>query len=201
MKPDEYRRPAFPFESSEQTGHLECRFDDDPFEPCDQSSTDGLARRGPARRAAVRTASTRSRSRRSTATGTDRRRRADIHHAPYNGDLELELSEPGVPGSIRGLAAWASRRSSGARSPARWRPRSRSDSRVEGQVPDARVRPGDRWVGPRGPADRRRAVGSREAGAGEGEARFAQDRAERRAHRWRRSGTGVTSRLELPKRR
>lgn len=107
MNPDEYRRPAFVFESSEQTGHLECRFDDDPFELCDQSSTEAVA--GGADRPddplpyGEHTFEVRAVDGAGNVDPTPDMK--EFTMSPYNGDLELELSEHGVPGSRRSLAA------------------------------------------------------------------------------------------------
>ncbi|MFN8113592.1 MAG: hypothetical protein U0R51_10375 [Solirubrobacterales bacterium] len=103
MKPDEYRRPSFSFVSSEQTGHFECRFDEGAYAPCDQSDA--------------------------AATGVDRpdqplswgQHKFEVAAvdgagnvdpspasrtftmAPYAGELELELADPGTPTSLRTL--------------------------------------------------------------------------------------------------
>ena len=103
MQPDEYRRPSFSFVSSEQTGHFECRFDDGAYEPCDQSdaATTGVDRPGQPlswgqhtfRVAAVDGAGNVDPS---PASQT-------FTMAPYAGELELELADPGTPASLRTL--------------------------------------------------------------------------------------------------
>jgi hypothetical protein len=106
MRPDEYRRPAFFFRSSEQTGHLECRFDDESFELCDQSSTGagspGVDRPDEPLPYGEHTFEVRAFDGAGNWDSTPDSRTFTM--SPYNGDLELELSMPGVPGSIRALA-------------------------------------------------------------------------------------------------
>lgn len=107
MKPDEYRQPGFLFQSSKQSGHFECRFDDGAFEPCDQSDNgDGSA--GMDRPDEPLTYGQHTFEVVAVDGGGDADptpAQQDFTIAPYNGDLELELSEAGVPGSLRSLAA------------------------------------------------------------------------------------------------
>ena len=105
--PDEYRRPAFFFESSEQTGHLECRFDDAAFELCDQADTEagstGVDRPDGPLSFGAHTFEVRAVDGAGNTDPTPDHR--DFTVTPYDGDLELELTEPGVPASLRSLAA------------------------------------------------------------------------------------------------
>ena len=107
QNPDQYRRPAFYFTSSEQTGHLECRFDDHSFELCDQSRTEagstGVDRPDEPLSFGAHSFEVRAVDGNGIADPTPEHR--DFIVSPYDGDLELELSEPGVPGSLRSLAA------------------------------------------------------------------------------------------------
>ena len=154
QKPDEYRRPAFYFQTSEQTGHLECRFDDD-------RSTSGIEYRAEAvdrRRIAPdeplgATGSTHTRSVRWTATETLRDTGPPdftVYH--YNGDSSSSFLNPGVLGSLRsarrGGLAPVVRCSEGL--PGR-RPRSRS-------APSRRAEPGSIKFGE---GDRRSRVSTR----------------------------------------
>jgi hypothetical protein len=107
QEPDEYRRPAFFFQSSEQSVHLECRFDDAPFELCDQPGTEagsiGMDRPDEPLSYGPHSFEVRAVDGAGNTDPTPDRR--DFTMSPYNGDLEFEVSEPGVPGSIRSLAA------------------------------------------------------------------------------------------------
>jgi hypothetical protein len=106
MRPDEYRRPAFFFRSSEQAGHLECRFDDESFEQCDQPGVEagstGVDRPDEPLPYGEHSFEVRAVDGGGIADPTPDRREFTL--SPYNGDLELELSETGVPASLRKLA-------------------------------------------------------------------------------------------------
>jgi hypothetical protein len=105
--PDQYRRPAFQFLSSEQTGHLECSFDGEPFELCDQSVVEagstGMDRPDEPLSYGPHSFEVRAVDGGGNVDPTPDRREFTL--SPYSGDLELELSETGVPASLRKLAA------------------------------------------------------------------------------------------------
>ncbi|HET6831414.1 MAG TPA: hypothetical protein VFH44_08705 [Solirubrobacterales bacterium] len=102
-KPEEYRRPAFFFESSEQSGHLECRFDSEAFELCDQSSvgSTGVDRPDEPLTWGQHTFDVRAVDGAGNVDPTPDSRTFTM--TPYDGDLELQLSDPGTPASLRRL--------------------------------------------------------------------------------------------------
>ncbi|HEU4803046.1 MAG TPA: hypothetical protein VFS73_07710 [Solirubrobacterales bacterium] len=103
QNPDEYRRPAFSFESSEQSGHFECRFDDGAFEPCDQSDvgSTGMDRPDEPLSWGQHTFEVSAVDGAGNPDPTPDSRSFTI--SPYNGDLELELTDAGAPANLRRL--------------------------------------------------------------------------------------------------
>jgi hypothetical protein len=101
--PDEYRRPAFSFESSEQSGHFECRFDGGAFEPCDQSdaTSAGMDRPDEPLAWGQHTFKVAAIDGAGNPDPTPDSRTFTV--TPYAGDLELELADPGTPASLRSL--------------------------------------------------------------------------------------------------
>ena len=101
QKPDGYRRPAFRFRSSEQSGHFECRFDDGAFKLCGESGSTGVDR--PDEPLAYREHSFEVRAIDGAGNVDPTPDSRTFTMAPYDGKLELELSDPGTPGSLRRL--------------------------------------------------------------------------------------------------
>jgi hypothetical protein len=101
--PDEYRRPAFSFESSEQSGHFECRFDGGAYEPCDQSdaASTGMDRPDEPLSWGQHTFKVAAVDGAGNPDPTPDSRTFTV--TPYAGDLELELADPGTPASLRRL--------------------------------------------------------------------------------------------------
>jgi len=105
QKPDEYRRPAFFFRSSEGTGQFECRFDAEAFALCDQQASGpgqlGVDRPDQPLSWGQHTFEVRALDGAGNADPTPDSRTFTM--APYNGDLELELADTGIPASLRRL--------------------------------------------------------------------------------------------------
>lgn len=100
--PDEYRRPSFSFESSKRSGHFECRFDDEAFEPCDQSDAGtGADRPDEPLSWGQHTFEVAAVDGAGNADPTPDSRTFTV--SPYAGDLELELADPGTPAGLRSL--------------------------------------------------------------------------------------------------
>ncbi len=186
MKPDEYRRPAFFFESSEQTGHLVCRFDDDPFELCDQSSTEagslGVDRPDEPLSYGEHTFEVQAVDGGGNWDETPDSRTFTM--SPYDGDLELELSEAGVPGSIRSLAegglAPVVRCSESCQVEAKVTLR----SKAKGRFRTIRFGRANREAGLDATPITVKPIVPRKAGAAEGQAGLGEDRADGEPHGW-----------------
>ena len=107
MNPDEYRRPAFSFVSSDSTGHLECSFDGEPFAPCDDPGADGDVSGSDRPDEPLSYGDHSFEVRAVDGAGNEDPSPAHKNFtvSPYDGELELELSEPGIPSSLRKLAS------------------------------------------------------------------------------------------------
>lgn len=103
QNPNEYRRPAFSFISSQDSGHFECRFDGGAFELCDQSdaASTGTDRPDEPLSWGKHTFEVRAVDGAGNADPTPGSRTFTM--ARYDGDLELEISDPGMPKSMRRL--------------------------------------------------------------------------------------------------